>query len=121
MAGWWTRDPFFVRYMAREATAIFVVAYAITLLVGLMRLAQGEAPFEAWVASLRHPGVIALHVALLVAFLYHTVTWFMIMPKTMPPIVVAGRKLAPALITGLGLAASATLSILLFAALKWVS
>ncbi len=107
MDGWWHRDPFFLRYMAREATAVFVVIYAAILLVTVARLAQGEESFARWMAVLASPGAIALHSLLLVAFLYHTWSWFRIMPKTMPPIVVAGRRLAPWQITALGLAASA--------------
>lgn len=118
MNGWWRRDPFFVRYMAREATAVFVVIYALLLLAGVVRLAQGEAAFDRWVAFLRSPASIALHAALLAAFVYHTATWFAIMPKTMPPIVVAGHKLAPAAITAGGLAAAVILSAAVFAAVK---
>jgi fumarate reductase subunit C len=118
MDGWWRRDPFFMRYMAREATAIFVVIYAATLLVTVVRLAQGEAAFDSWVEVLRSGPSIALHAILLAAFAYHTYTWFEIMPKTMPPIAIAGRKLAPAVITGLGLGAAALLSAALFA-LVW--
>ena len=82
-----------------------VVALAVTLLVGIARLSQGEASFDAWVAGLRSAPAVALHVLLLAAFLYHTLTWFQIMPKTMPPVVIAGRKLVPGTITALGLAA----------------
>lgn len=74
MDGWWRRDPFFVRYMAREATAVLVVAYAVVLLA---------------------------------VFLYHTWSWFRIMPKTMPLILPDGRRLSPALVTGAGLTAAA--------------
>ena len=49
---------------------------------------------------------------------YHTYTWFEIMPKTMPPVMVAGRKLPPGAITGAGLAASAVLSIVLLLVVK---
>ena len=42
MQGWWRRDPFFVRYMVREATAVAVLVYAVVLTVGAVRLAQGE-------------------------------------------------------------------------------
>lgn len=118
MDGWWRRDPFFIRYMAREATAIFVVIYAGVLLVSVLRLAQGEAAFDDWVASLRSGPAIGLHVILLAAFVYHTITWFLIMPKTLPPIGVAGRKLTPAMITGGGLAASVALSAALFLLVK---
>lgn len=120
MDGWWRRDPFFVRYMAREATAIFVVIYTLILLVGVIRLAQGEAAFAGWLDALRSPGAIAFHAFLLVVFLYHTWSWFRIMPKTLPPLSVAGHRLSAAAITALGLAASAAASaamLLVFAVL----
>lgn len=115
MAGWWRRNPVFLIYMAREVTAVFVAAYALVLLAGLLRLAQGPAAFEQWLEGLRSPGSIAFHVLLFAVFAYHTWSWFTIMPKTMPPVVVGGRKLAPAAITALGLAASAIASIALYA------
>jgi fumarate reductase subunit C len=118
MDGWWRRDPFFIHYMAREATAIFVVIYALILLAGVASLSEGKASFDSWVAFLRSDAGVALHALLLVAFVYHTYTWFSIMPKTMPPIVVAGKKLSPGTITGLGLAAAAVLSAGLFLAVK---
>lgn len=111
MAGWWRRDRYFMHYMAREATAPFVVAYAIVLLVGIVRLSQGEAAFAEWVDALRSPPSIAFHAALLAVFLYHTWSWFRIMPKTLPPVVVGARRLSGAAITALGLAASALASL----------
>ena len=38
MDGWWKKNPYYVEYMVHEGTALFVAAYAITLLVGLIRL-----------------------------------------------------------------------------------
>lgn len=118
MAGWWKRNPFFMRYMAREVTALFVAAYALVLLAGLARLTQGEAAFGQWLDGLRSPLSIAFHVLLLAIFVYHTYSWFTIMPKTMAPVVVGGKRLSNAAITGMGLAASAVLSIALFFFLK---
>ena len=40
MEGWWKKNPYFVEYMVHESTALFVAAYALTLLVGLVRLSQ---------------------------------------------------------------------------------
>ncbi len=116
MRGWWTRDSFFMVYMAREATAVFVAAYAIVLLVGLVRLSQGEAAWNGWLESMKRPGSLVFHAAVLATFVYHTWSWFRIMPKTMPLIFVGGRKLAPAVITGAGLAAAvvACLAVLAF-------
>ena len=121
MAGWWRRDPFFIRYMAREATALFVVAYALILLATLANLARGRAAFEAWLELLRSPASLAIHAVLLAAFLWHTVTWFLIMPKTMPPVAVAGKRVAAGLITAAGLAAAAVASLLVFFALRQVA
>lgn len=115
MDGWWRRDPFFVRYMIREATAVLVVAYAVVLLVGVIRLAQGEAAYAEWLDVLRSPLSVVFHIGLLLGFLYHTWSWFRIMPKTTPMIVVAGKRIGPAFITGSGLAISALLCLALFA------
>ncbi|OWW20943.1 fumarate reductase subunit C [Noviherbaspirillum denitrificans] len=114
MTGWWRKNPFFVRYMARELTALVVAAYAFILLAGMLCLAKGEAAFNAWGAVLRHPVSVALHVAALAAMLYHTWSWFDIMPKTMPPIVMGGKRVGPRIITGAGLAAAALATLVLF-------
>lgn len=116
MGGWWRRNPYFLRYMAREATAPFVMAYALVLLSGLIRLAQGREAFEGWLAALRSPGSIAFHGLLGVVLLYHTWSWFRIVPKTLPPL-----GLRPALITGLGIAASLLASAFLYAGLLWLA
>lgn len=118
MDGWWKRDPFFIRYMAREVTSLFVVLYAAILLVTLVRLVQGQASFDAWVADLRSPISLFIHAVLLAVFLYHTLSWFQIMPKTMAPVIVGGRKVPGSAITAAGLAASLAASLILFAVVK---
>ena len=118
MDGWWKRDPFFIRYMAREVTSIFVVIYAAILLVTVLRLAEGEASFERWLAVLRSPAMVSLHILLFIVFAYHTFSWFEIMPKTMAPVIVGGKKVPGAAITAAGLAASLAASLILFAVVK---
>lgn len=115
MAGWWKRNPFFLVYMAREVTALFVALYALILLAGLARLSQGPAAFESWLDGLRSPWSVALHFLLLAVFAYHTWSWFRIMPKTMAPVHVGGKRLSAAAITTLGIAASLAVSFGLYA------
>ena len=118
MDGWWKKNPFFVEYVIHESTALFVLAYAVTLLVGLIRLGQGEAAWNGWLAALQSPVALVFHLALLVAIAYHTYTWFKIMPITLPPIRMGGEKLSPcAIITG-GLTAAVVAGIGLIA-LVW--
>jgi fumarate reductase subunit C len=113
MAGWWRRNPFFLRYMAREATSVFVVAYALILLAGVIRLSQGRDAFDDWREGLASPLSVAFHALLLAVFAYHTWSWFRIMPKTMAPVVIRGRRLAAATITVLGVCAAIAASIAL--------
>jgi fumarate reductase subunit C len=121
MNGWWRRDPFFVRYMIRETTAVLVVVYAIVLLCGLISLAQGQAAYDRWLSALASPWSLALHVLLLAGFVYHTWSWFLIMPKTMPLLFVGGRKVGPAMITGAGLAIATIICLALVVAVKLVA
>ena len=115
MQGWWKRDPFFMRYMVREGTALAVIVYAVVLCVGLVRLAQGEAAWNGWLAALRSPGSVLLHAVLLVAMFVHAKSWFEIMPKTLPMTFVGGRRLKAATITRLGWAATLAASVAVFA------
>jgi fumarate reductase subunit C len=114
MAGWWRRNAFFTRYMLREASALFVLAYALLWLVGLWRLSQGPEAFTTWLALLQHPLSLALHGLGLLFVAFHSLTWFQVMPKTMPPLPVP-----PRLVTGAGLGAALVASVLLFAWLAW--
>lgn len=117
-AGWWKKNPYFVEYVIHEGTALFVLAYAIILLVGLVRLGQGEAAWNGWLEALQSPASVLLHVVLLAAVAYHAYTWFKIMPITLPPVMIGGKRLSAAAIFGGGLAAAAASAVVLFA-LVW--
>jgi fumarate reductase subunit C len=119
MQGWWRRDPFFMVYMARELTAFAVLAYSIVLAVGVVRLAQGEAAWNGWLAALQSPWSILLHLVILVSMAIHAKSWFEIMPKTMPLMFVGGQRLAGSTITRAGWAATIVASIALFAFAWW--
>ena len=119
MQGWWRRNPFFVRYMVREATAVAVAVYTIVLTVGVVRLAQGEAAWNGWLDALQTPWAMLLHLVLLIAMVVHAQSWFEIMPKTMPMIFVGGRRLAASTITRTGWAAALVASVALFALAWW--
>ena len=106
MDGWWKKNPFFVEYMVHESTALFVAAYALTLLVGLVRLSQGEAAWNGWLDAMKSPLAVVFHLALLVAIAYHAFTWFKLFPLTMPPVVVGGKKVAPDVIVRSGFTAA---------------
>jgi len=119
MQGWWKRDPFFVAYMVRETTALAVAVYAVILAVGLVRLAQGEAAWNGWLAAMKSPWSLLLHAVLLVAFVVHAKSWFEIMPKTMPMMHVGGKRLQASTITRTGFAAVAVATLAVLALAMW--
>lgn len=114
MKGWWQKNPYFIEYMVHEATALFVAAYAFVLMVGLMRLSQGEAAWNGFVAALQTPLSQGFHLILLVMVAYHSYTWFKIMPRTLPPVMIAGKRIADLAITAAGLGAVLIASLALF-------
>ncbi len=118
MEGWWKKNPYFVEYMVHESTALFVAAYALILLVGLLRLSQGEAAWNGWLDAMKSPLSIVLHLAMLVAIAYHAFTWFKLFPLTMPPVVVDGKKVAPEVIVRSGFTAAIVCAVGLLA-LVW--
>ncbi|HJV83540.1 fumarate reductase subunit C [Noviherbaspirillum sp.] len=114
MDGWWRKNPFFVKYMAREVTAFVVAAYAIMLLIGLLSLARGEAAFNTWLGVLTHPVSIVLHLLGLVGMAYHTWSWFEIMPKTMPPMYSNDKRVEGGVITTVGVVVAVVVTLVIF-------
>lgn len=100
MGAWWRRHPFYRWYMLREASCVAITVYALILLVGLARLQQGPQAFAAWQDSLRHPLSVAFHVVALVLVIYHSWTWFKVMPKTLPRLPVPDGVVVAAGVTG---------------------
>ena len=119
MEGWWRHNPFFVRYMAREATALAVLVYALVLMVGVVCLSLGEPAWNAWLGFLRTPWALALHLALLVSMIVHAYSWFEIMPKTMPMIFLGGHRLEASTIRRSGWGATVAVSVALWGLVGW--
>jgi len=118
MQGWWKRDPYFISYMWRETTALAVALYAVVLAVGVVRLAQGEAAWNGWLAALKSPLSVLLHLVLLAAMVVHAKSWFEIMPKTMPALQMGGKRVAASTITRAGWAATAVATVVVLV-LAW--
>ena len=120
MAGWWRRNPYFVRYMIREGSSVFLAIYTVILLVGLYRLTQGEAAYEAWREALASPVSAVFHWLALLTVGYHAYTWWKVAPKTAPDLRIGGRPLPEMVITGGGLLATIGASILVYVIVRWM-
>lgn len=111
MRAWWKRNAFFKIYMWRELTAVAVLAYAVVLAVGVIRLSQGESAWNEFMLAVKSPAGVLLHVVILVSMVVHTKSWFEIMPKTMPMIWIGGKRSSNGVITRLGWTAAVVVSI----------
>jgi len=114
MPGWWRRNPYYLWYMLRESSCLFITVYALILLWGLRRLSQGEVPFEDWLESLSSAKSLVFHAIALPIVLYHAWTWFKVMPKTMPY-----TRTPDAVIIASGIAAATLCSAALLVAVWW--
>ena len=84
-ANWWLKRRPYTIYMLREVTALFIGGYAIFLIVMIWRAAQASSPSDpAWVAfveGLKSPVSLVLHLLVLAAALFHSITWINATPK----------------------------------------
>ena len=116
MNGWWLKNPFYIKYMVREATSVLVGIYAVVLLEGLMALAEGEIAFHDWLAAMHSPLAVIFHLFALAAALYHAVTWFAVAPKVAPFIFIGKQKVQPSTIT----AAQYVVAVIVYIILFWM-
>jgi fumarate reductase subunit C len=106
--------------MIRESSSVFLAIYALILLVGLLRLTQGPAAYEAWLAALTSPASIVFHWLALLTVGYHAYTWWKVAPKTAPDLHIGGRPLPERVITAGGWLATVGASILTYAVVRWM-
>lgn len=112
---WWAHPPY-LAYTVRELCGVAAAIYAAILLVGLICLQQGPHAFAAFRGFLASPASLVLHLLLLAAMLWHTRTWFQILPKTLPKLVWRGKLIPQSLLTSVALLVAGACSVLLLVA-----
>ena len=80
-ANWWLQKQPYTVFMLREFTTLFVAGYAIFLIVLVYQALQGPDAFAAFVAGLKSPVSLVLHLLVLFMTAYHSATWFNSMAK----------------------------------------
>jgi fumarate reductase subunit C len=111
---WWAHPPY-LAYTLRELCGVAAAIYALILLAGLVCLLRGPDTFEAYRRFLASPVSLLIHLLLLAAMLWHTRTWFEILPKTLPKLVWRGGLVPQALMTAVATAVAGACSVLLLA------
>jgi fumarate reductase subunit C len=91
MGRWYLRPAYLYRYTLRELTAVFVLVQALVLLAGLAALVVGPQAWNGFLTFLTNPLMIALHLVMLLAAVYNSMSWFLVAPKAMPAIFLGTR------------------------------
>lgn len=81
---WFMSQPRYKRYMAREVTCIFILAYTFLLIWALGSLANGPEAYQGFLDALNSPLGILFNLAALVVTAYHSISWFSLTPQAMP-------------------------------------
>ncbi len=81
-ATWWLRKRTYLVFMLRELTSVFVVAYALFLMVVIWR-ADDPGSFSRLFDALDSPVGLVLHAIVLAALLFHSITWINLTPKVL--------------------------------------
>jgi len=98
---WWLNKRNYLLFMLRELTSVFIAAFLVLYLVQLAQLARGAEAYTAFLQRLASPGWIIFHLVALAAALYHSITWFNLLPQVMvmrrgeervPPVFIAGSN-----------------------------
>lgn len=81
---WWLQNSSYRAYMLREFSSPFIAIYTAVLLVGVIRLYQGQAAYEAWLTALQSPWSIGFSVIALLFALCHSLSWIKFLPQVLP-------------------------------------
>lgn len=91
---WWAQQWRSFKFILRELSSLAVGYVGLLLLASVWTLGQGAGAYAELQAWLRWPPVVLLTVIAMLFVLYHSITWFNLTPKAMPPIRVGGKRLA---------------------------
>ena len=92
---WWLERFSYVKFITRELTSLAVGYAAILLITQVWFLSQGEQDYERFLSFLRSPAVLVFHGLVVLALLFHSVTWLNLAPRALV-LHVGGKRLPDA-------------------------
>jgi fumarate reductase subunit C len=89
---WWLGQLPYVKFITRELTSL-AVGYAVLLLLAeVWAVARGAAAHARFLGFLAAPPVLAFHIFVCAALVFHSVTWLNLAPKALV-VRLGGRRL----------------------------
>lgn len=89
---WWMRSWPYLKFILRELSSVFVAYFVVLALLLIRALIEGPESFARFQEWLRSPFLIVLNTISFFFVLFHTITWFNLAPKAMPPLRMRGRR-----------------------------
>jgi fumarate reductase subunit C len=78
---WWLESWPYTRFVIRELSSLAVAYTSVILLWKLRAIAAGPTACAAFLAEMRRPLFVTIHVLALGFVLFHSMTWFSLAPK----------------------------------------
>ena len=90
---WWLEKLAYGKFITRELTSVAVGYAAILLMLEVWVLSKGQGAYERFENLLQSPLVLIFHGVVLLALLFHSVTWLNLAPRAM--VLHLGRRRVP--------------------------
>ena len=117
---WITANPRYALVFLREASAVFIAAHLILLVLLLFKAGGTDSSeYRDFLDFFWNPGMLVFHIVSAAAALWHTVTWFNLTPKAMD-VRIRGWKVPAVLIVAPQFSAFALVSGLVIVWVWWV-
>jgi len=116
---WWTLRPSYFLVFTREISSVFIALQLILMLLLVHKAGQLPADYEAYLEFLWNPGMVIFHSVSILFALWHTYTWFNLLPQAIA-IRVMGRKIPGILLVAPQFGAWIIVSGLVIAWVWWV-
>ncbi len=88
---WWLAKPKYIAIFLRELSSVFIILYAVLYSLMLFQL-KGAQGYRSFVQLMATPPFLVLSLVMLFFAIYHSITWFLLVPKVQP-VKVAKREI----------------------------
>ncbi len=90
---WWLERIAYTKFITRELTSLAVGYAAILLMLQVWCLSRGPGAYDRFQGLLQSTPVLIFHGVVLLALLFHSITWFNLAPKAL--VLRLGRRRVP--------------------------
>ena len=94
---WWLRQLAYIKFISRELTSIAVGYGAILLLTQIWAASHSQETYNRFVGIVTSTPMVVLNLVVLVALIFHSLTWLHLAPKALV-LYAGGRRIPESLV-----------------------